>query len=189
MQRWWLACAWPWVWSLAQVALYNYNVTSGLTRLSEIKQKFKCMWPRVSCPDTYTGHRDHWQLWWFTLLFLKGEGVVGMACSPTPLRCMCSEQVSDHRYWTTTRVTKSCQLQSLTFFLLSQLGSSMLWKLFSSISPNQMCSPIPTKQFGFPLQFLLQREKKEESQLKILPGMKRKGTELLSLFTLPTPTP
>lgn len=32
-------------------------------------------------------------------------------------------------------------------FLLSQLGSSMLWKLFSSISPNQMCSPIPTKQF------------------------------------------
>lgn len=42
-----------------------------------------------------------------------------------------------------------------TFLRRSQLGSSMLWKLFSSISPSQTCSPMPTRQLGFPRQFLL----------------------------------
>lgn len=42
-----------------------------------------------------------------------------------------------------------------TFLRRSQLGSSMLWKLFSSISPSHTCSPIPTRQLGFPRQFLL----------------------------------
>lgn len=37
----------------------------------------------------------------------------------------------------------------------SEFGSSILWKLFSSISPSHTCSPMATKQFGFPLQFLL----------------------------------
>lgn len=37
----------------------------------------------------------------------------------------------------------------------SEFGSSILWKLFSSISPSHTCSPMATRQFGFPLQFLL----------------------------------
>lgn len=40
----------------------------------------------------------------------------------------------------------------------SEFGSSMLWKAFSSISPSHACSPIPTRQLGFPLQFLLEKE-------------------------------
>lgn len=143
--------------------------------------------------DTYTGLWNHWQLWQFTS-FLKGEGVVGMACRPPPqlLWCMCAVPgFWSYRYWATTKVTKSYWLQPLTFFLLSQLGSSMLWKLFSSISPNQMCSPMPTKQFGFPLQFLLQGEKKEELQFKkIHLGMKRKEIEpLVRLHPPPILTP
>lgn len=46
----------------------------------------------------------------------------------------------------------------------SEFGSSILWKAFSSISPSHACSPMPTRQLGFPLQFLLQ----EESRLQLL---------------------
>lgn len=119
-----------------------------------------------------------------------GSCRAGMQSSPHPtplLWCMCAVPgFWSYRYWATTKVTKSYWLQPLTFFLLSQLGSSMLWKLFSSISPNQMCSPMPTKQFGFPLQFLLQGEKKEELQFKkIHPGNEKEADWAVSSFTHP----
>lgn len=48
--------------------------------------------------------------------------------------------------------------QKKTLSRRSEFGSSMLWKAFSSISPSHACSPIPTRQLGFPLQFLLEKE-------------------------------